>query len=179
MDTSKNQAQAHGDKHIDPLTGEPGFHPVGSGLGAVAGGVVTGAAAGLAGGPIAAGVGAVVGGIAGAYAGHVLAEENDPTVEHDYWRSEYQNRDYYNPDLEYERDFGPAYQYGWESRRKFQDRQWDDVQGDMERDWIAHRASSAMDWNRAKAPAKDAWQRADSRIRQSSNIDAAPPNRPK
>jgi phage tail tape-measure protein len=61
------------------LTGNPGSHPVGTGLGA-AGGAATGAVAGAAlGGPVGAAVGAAVGGVAGAAAGHKAGEVVNPT----------------------------------------------------------------------------------------------------
>ena len=62
----------------DPLTGQKGSHPVGTGIGA-AGGASAGALIGTAGGPIGVAVGAVVGGIAGAVAGKSAAEVVDPT----------------------------------------------------------------------------------------------------
>jgi len=44
------------DANRDPLTGAPGSHPVGTGIGAAAGGVAAGAAAGtLAAGPVGTG----------------------------------------------------------------------------------------------------------------------------
>ncbi len=46
------------DANRDPITDEPGAHPLGTGVGAALGGAAAGAAAGAFGGP----VGAVVGG---------------------------------------------------------------------------------------------------------------------
>ena len=54
--------------NLDPITDEPGAHPVGTGIGAT-GGAVAGAAAGLAGGPIGAALGGVVGAVVGGLAG--------------------------------------------------------------------------------------------------------------
>ena len=51
------------DANRDPITGAPGAHPVGVGLGTAAGGMAAGAAAGAVGGPAGAVAGAVVGGI--------------------------------------------------------------------------------------------------------------------
>src|SRR5688500_12109057 len=75
------------DANKDPITGEPGSHPVGTGVGAVAGGAAgaaagaaTGAAVGTAGaGPIGTGLGAAVGAIVGGLAGHGTAEGLNPT----------------------------------------------------------------------------------------------------
>ena len=63
----------------DPLTGAPGAHPVGTGLGAVSG-AAAGASIGAAAGPIGAAVGTVVGALAGAVAGKGAAEAVHPTL---------------------------------------------------------------------------------------------------
>jgi phage tail tape-measure protein len=62
----------------DPLTGTPGAHPVGTGLGAVSG-AAAGASIGAAAGPVGAAVGTVVGAVAGALAGKGAAEAVNPT----------------------------------------------------------------------------------------------------
>jgi phage tail tape-measure protein len=62
----------------DPLTGAPGAHPVGTGIGAV-GGAAAGASIGAAAGPVGAAVGTVVGAVAGALAGRGAAEAVNPT----------------------------------------------------------------------------------------------------
>src|SRR5688572_12921231 len=75
------------DANRDPISGEPGSHPVGTGVGAVAGGAAgaaagaaTGAAVGTAGaGPIGTAVGAAAGAIVGGLAGHGTAEGLNPT----------------------------------------------------------------------------------------------------
>src|SRR6476659_6013277 len=64
----------------DPITGAPGAHPVGVGLGAAAGGIAAGAAAGtLAAGPIGTVVGAAIGAVVGGLAGKGAAESVNPT----------------------------------------------------------------------------------------------------
>jgi uncharacterized protein (TIGR02271 family) len=62
----------------DPLTCEPGSHPVGTGAGALAGGA-PGAAVGAVGGPIGSAVGAAAGAVAGGLGGHAAAEKFNPT----------------------------------------------------------------------------------------------------
>src|SRR5882762_5047745 len=79
----------------DPITGEPGAHPVGVGVGTAAGGAAAGAAAGAMAGPVGTVVGAVVGGVAGGLAGKSVAEGFDPTLEDAYWRETYKDRPYY------------------------------------------------------------------------------------
>ena len=68
------------DANPDPITGAPGAHPVGVGLGATSGGTI-GAVVGVVGGPVGVAVGATVGAVAGGLAGKGLAELADPTVE--------------------------------------------------------------------------------------------------
>jgi uncharacterized protein (TIGR02271 family) len=70
----------------DPITREPGSHPVGTGVGAAAGGVAgaaaggaAGAAAGGVGGPVGVGVGAVAGAVVGGLGGKATAEHFNPT----------------------------------------------------------------------------------------------------
>src|SRR3954466_6598444 len=85
------------DSNPDPITGAPGSHPVGTGVGAAGGGAAgtwAGAAIGGAGGgPVGAVVGGVAGAVAGAFgggaAGKAVAENVDPTVERDYWSKNY------------------------------------------------------------------------------------------
>ena len=71
----------------DPISCEPGSHPVGTGVGAVAGGAAgmaagagIGAATGAAAGPIGAGVGAAAGAVVGGMGGKAVAEHFNPTV---------------------------------------------------------------------------------------------------
>jgi hypothetical protein len=148
------------DANPDPITGEPGAHPVGAGLGAAVGGAATGLAAGAVAGPIGAGVGAVAGGIIGGLAGKGIAEQIDPTAEEEYWRNEYANREYYDRDVDYE-EVGPAYRYGWESRARHHDRSWDQAERDLEREWETNRGQSSLDWQRARPATRDAWERID------------------
>src|SRR5687768_6817048 len=100
MSDSRNVKKA-ADRNEDPITGEPGSHPVGTGLGAAVGGAAAGAAAGAVGGPVGAVVGAVAGGVAGGLGGKALAENIDPTVESEYWRSNYSTRPYADKSIDY------------------------------------------------------------------------------
>src|SRR5215207_5280110 len=92
------------DTNPDPITGAPGSHPVGVGIGA-AGGGATGAAIGTAvGGPIGTAVGAVIGAVAGGLAGKGAAEAIDPTAEDAYWRNEHAKRPYHDKNYTYDQD---------------------------------------------------------------------------
>jgi uncharacterized protein (TIGR02284 family) len=63
----------------DPITLEPGAHPVGTGVGAAVGGAAVGAAAGAIAGPVGAVLGAVVGAAFGGETGKAAAESLHPT----------------------------------------------------------------------------------------------------
>src|SRR5687767_15789235 len=106
------------DANRDPLTGAPGAHPVGTGLGAAAGGMAAGAAAGSVAGPIGTAAGAAVGAIAGGLAGKGIAEKIDPTVEEAYWRETYVSRPYVTKGATFD-DYGPAYRYGIDNYSKY------------------------------------------------------------
>jgi phage tail tape-measure protein len=78
---SKDGITAQVATNLDPITGAPGAHLVGVGLGAAVGGIAAGAAAGtVAAGPLGAAVGAAVGAIAGGLGGKAVAEHFDPTL---------------------------------------------------------------------------------------------------
>src|ERR1700683_3356759 len=125
----------------DPITKAPGAHPVGTGIGAAAGGaagvggaIAAGATMGSVGGPVGTAVGAVVGAVAGGLIGKGIAESVNPSVEHEYWESNYASRPYTNPGSTYD-EYGPAYQYGWESRARHSDGSFDDVEESLGNDW--------------------------------------------
>jgi phage tail tape-measure protein len=146
------------DAHRDPISGEPGAHPLGTGLGAAAGGAAAGAAVGAVTGPIGAAVGAMAGAVAGGLAGKSIAEQIDPTAEDAYWREEYPRRDYYDYAVAYD-EFAPAYRFGWESRARYQDRTWDEVEPEMQRNWESNPSSRDLAWEKARRASRDAWDR--------------------
>src|SRR5687767_11935979 len=90
------------DANRDPITGAPGAHPVGTGLGAAAGGAAAGAAVGSVAGPVGTAAGIVAGAVVGGLAGKGIAEKIDPTVEDAYWRENYRNRQYVDQGSSYE-----------------------------------------------------------------------------
>jgi hypothetical protein len=141
----------------DPLSGTPGAHPVGVGVGA-AGGAAAGAAIGAVGGPLGAVVGASIGAVAGGLAGKGVAEAIDPTVEDQYWGSNYRTRPYVTAGTEYN-TYKPAYRYGWESYERYAGKTFDEVEPQLERGWDERRGDSTLTWENAKAATRDAWHR--------------------
>lgn len=145
------------DLNRDPITGEPGSHPVGTGLGA-AGGGATGAAIGAVGGPIGAAVGGIVGAVVGGLAGKGVAEAIDPTAENAYWRENYRNEDYVDSDLGYDH-YEPAYRTGYTGAGKYAGRSFDDAESDLERDYADTKGASQVEWEKAKHATRAAWHR--------------------
>ena len=151
-----------GTPNRDPLSDEPGAHPVGVGVGAAAGGMAAGAAVGTVAGPVGTVVGAAVGAIVGGLAGKGVAESIDPTAEDAYWRENYASRDYVSSDRSYD-DYGPAYGYG--VSRYQGDRSFEDVEPELAEDWMGSRGTSSLGWGEASPAARDAWDRLDNRGR--------------
>ncbi len=139
----------------DPLTGEPGSHPIGTGMGALGGGMA-GAALGAMAGPIGAAVGAVVGAVAGGFTGKDLGEGINPTREEAYWRENYHREPYYDRAMEYE-DYLPAFRLGWEGPGTYVGRAFPEVEPDFERSWRTGRGGSRLDWNKARHAVEAGW----------------------
>ncbi|MBP9146864.1 MAG: hypothetical protein KBI44_20505 [Thermoanaerobaculia bacterium] len=151
------------DRNADPITGESGSHPVGTGVGA-AGGAAAGVVAGAAvGGPAGAIVGAAIGAVAGGAAGHGVGEMVNPTVESAYWEGEYRNRPYYRDDRPYAQ-VQDAYRYGWESRSRYGTKSWNEVESDLGRNWEKAKGKSSLAWEQAKDATRDAWHRVERAI---------------
>jgi len=147
------------DMNRDPITGEPGSHPIGTGVGS-AGGAAAGAALGAPFGPIGMLVGGAIGAVAGGGAGHAVGERIDPTGETEYWKHNYSTRPYYDKSHTWD-DYEPAYRYGWESRSQYRDRKFNDVENDLQRGWETAKGKSRMTWERAKDAVRDSWDRTD------------------
>src|SRR5580658_6567580 len=133
----------------DPITGQPGSHPVGTGIGAAAAGAAAGAAGGAIAGPVGAAIGAVVGGVAGGLAGHAAAEAIDPTTEDAYWRETYNTRPYGSKEVPYD-TYSPAYKYGWESRGRHPGRSFDEAEAELRAGWEKTSNSARLPWEKAK-----------------------------
>lgn len=145
----------------DPLTDEPGSHPLGTGVGAASMGVI-GAATGALGGPVGAAVGAVVGTVVGGMMGHELAEGVNPTIEDAFWRSNYTRESYVEPGMTFH-DYGPAYRAGYVGYARHATRHSGDFQKaepELEKDWERERGESRLQWEKARHAARAAWLRA-------------------
>ena len=152
-----------GDANLDPITGEPGAHPVGTGIGAAGAGAAGAAIGGVVGGPVGAIIGAVVGAVSGGLAGKSAAEAIDPTVEDEYWRSNHAAQPYVEPGRQYE-DYQPAYRTGYEaySRHATAKKSFDEVEPELKSEYEKSYGGAGLAWDKAKPATRAAWDRADS-----------------
>lgn len=157
-----NENKKH-DSNPDPITGEPGAHPIGVAGGAT-GGALAGAAIGAVGGPVGSAIGGAIGAVAGGLAGKGVAESVNPTEEDAYWRANHPSRPYFRSGSKYD-DYSPAYRYGWESasRPEYQGRRFEDVDSDLERGWDKARGTVRSEWSEMKQATRDAFERVQNR----------------
>ena len=142
----------------DPITGAPGAHPVGTGLGA-AGGGLAGAAAGSLAGPIGTVVGLVAGAVVGGLGGKAAAEGVNPTAEDAYWRENHGRQSFAAAGRSYD-DYAPAYEMGW-SGRSTRDTDFDSAEPMLASEWETRRGASSLAWADARPATRAAWERAD------------------
>jgi hypothetical protein len=143
----------------DPITGEPGAHPVGTGAGAAAG-AMAGAAVGSMAGPIGTVVGGAVGAVAGGLGGKRAAEGVNPTAEDSYWRENYDKHPSYKKGYTYD-DYAPAYRTGYTGyeRARASGDTWDTYEPKARSDFESNKGNSRLKWEEAKDSARDAWHR--------------------
>lgn len=151
------------DANPDPITGAPGSHPVGVGVGSAGAGTAGAVIGGLVGGPVGAAIGAAIGSVAGGMAGKGVAESINPTVEDAYWRENYSKRPYVQAGTDYAA-LQPAYQHGWEARSRYAGKAFNDVEPDLRRDWEGSQYGSRLGWDKAKGAVRDAWDRVERAI---------------
>lgn len=146
-----------GTPNRDPITGTPGAHPVGTGVGAT-GGALAGAAAGSLAGPVGTVAGLVVGAVVGGMGGKAVAEGVNPTQEDAYWRESHTREPYYDAGRSYE-DYRPAYELGWTGRSQGTD--FDAAEATFADEWEQRRGASALSWEQARPATRAAWARTD------------------
>ena len=150
------------DMNRDPISGAPGAHPVGTGLGAAAGataGAVVGSVAGPVGTVVGGAVGAVVGGLGGKAAGEAV----NPTAENAYWQENYKSEPFVNKDYAYN-DYAPAYRTGYENRAKYAGQSFEEAEANLRSDYEATKGESRLAWNEAKDATRAAWHRVERAI---------------
>src|SRR5512133_3571320 len=153
---SNDMAAEDKDLNRDPITDEPGAHPVATGLGATDG-AVAGAAAGSIAGPIGVAVGGVVGAVVGGLAGKAAGEAVNPTAEEAHWRDNYTNEPYYQQGRSFD-DYAPAYRLGVSGRTQYQG-DWDTAEPQLASEWERSRDGSSLSWPEAQPASRAAWDR--------------------
>jgi hypothetical protein len=168
----------------DPITGAPGAHPVGTGIGA-AGGAAAGAAVGSMVGPLGTAVGGVVGAVVGGLAGKGVGEavnptaeeveilmpdinqqsgtRLDPSTEDIYWQRAFITEPYYSSELIYD-DYGPAYRAGYLHRQHKPAKTWEEAETVLQSEWERGKGTSRLSWEDAREPMHAAWHRADHQL---------------
>jgi uncharacterized protein (TIGR02284 family) len=149
------------DLNRDPITDEPGAHPVGTGIGAT-GGAIAGATAGAIGGPVGVAIGGVVGAVVGGLAGKAAGEAVNPTAEEAYWRDNYSKEPYYDKGRAFD-EYAPAYRLGVTGRTRYQD--WDAAEPTLASEWESTRGGSSLSWPQARDASRAAWNRVDTTVR--------------
>ncbi|HXD41327.1 MAG TPA: PA2169 family four-helix-bundle protein [Ramlibacter sp.] len=157
------------DLNRDPITDEPGSHPVGTGVGAT-GGAVAGAAAGVIGGPVGVAVGGAVGAVVGGMAGKASAEAVNPTAEEAHWREHYSSEPYYEQGRSFD-DYAPAYRLGLAGRTRYEG-DWESAEPQLASEWESARGGSSLSWPQAQPASRAAWERIDSSRLPSERMDS-------
>ncbi|MBV9658663.1 MAG: hypothetical protein JO295_11190 [Verrucomicrobia bacterium] len=151
------------DTNPDPITGAPGSHPVGTGIGA-AGAGATGAAIGAAvGGPVGAVVGATIGAVAGGAAGHGVAEAIDPTAHDAYWRENHARQSFAGTGG-YDQ-YRSAYRTGYMGAGRYGSRSFDESENELRNDYESAKDSASVSWEHAKHATRAAFDRAGQELR--------------
>lgn len=143
-------------RHEDLLTGEPGSHPLATGIGTAMGGFGAGAIVGSLVGPIGTVAGAVIGGVSGGMLGRTIAESIQPTVEPDLWRETYEKSSYFDQSVPFQ-TIEPAYRLGADSYASGVS--WEDIEPVLATKWDRMPTDSSLPWARARLAAKDAYIR--------------------
>ena len=152
----------YGSRNPDPLTDQPGSHPVETGIGAVLGGVASGLAVGMVAGPVGAVIGAIAGGAAaGGLAGKGVGELIDPTTE-DNWLREYSETSKTAAGKKYTADeIRPAYKYGMTTAAStdYAGKRYEDVESDLRSRYESDKTLASRPWGEVRGAVKDAYDR--------------------
>lgn len=82
----------------------------------------------------------------------------DPEREEAYWRENYRRRPYVSAADAFER-YQQAYRYGWEAFAEHREREFHELEPDLEAQWEQHRGKMLLGWSEAKPAVRDAWDR--------------------
>jgi len=77
--------------------------------------------------------------------------------EDEYWRTHYSSRPYVEGDS-YDM-YRPGYRFGYDAAARYDGRDWNDVERDLEREWDRYEYKGASTWAQVKLAVRDAWAR--------------------
>lgn len=146
------------DSNPDPLTGQPGSHPVATGVGAATGAAAGAAIGTVVAGPIGTVVGGVVGTVAGAMGGHATGEAIDPTAEDAYWREAHGQQPYAGGSS-YD-EYKDAYRVGYEGVQVDGPEigRFEDAEPELRAKYEA--GKNVLPWMKVRVATQSAWTRA-------------------
>ena len=147
-----------GARNADPITREPGSHPIETGIGAAVGGAASGMAVGTVAGPIGTAIGAAVGAVAGGYAGKGVGEMIDPTTDDSWLRDNFSSRPYVTKGETFD-TYQPAYRYGGEAEYRYGCKDFQAIEPELEQRWTTTAKKRPMAWAKARSAVKDAYDR--------------------
>jgi phage tail tape-measure protein len=147
-----------GSRNPDPITNEPGAHPIETGIGAAVAGAAAGMALGTVAGPVAAAVGAAVGAVAGGYAGKGIGEMIDPTTEDNWLRDNFKSRPYVKEGDTFEK-YHPAYRHGASAEARYGDAKFEAVESEVRSEWDKLGDTADYPWGDARGAVKDSYER--------------------
>src|SRR5258705_606600 len=155
LERAKDQALGKHDRH--PSVADQ----VGEGVGGI-GGMLAGGAIGTAAGPIGTLVGGIAGAVGGWWTGRAVTEAASAMTRADdnYYRSHYESSPYRLADRDYE-DVRPAYHLGHiaASNPDYADRNWNEVERDLQRGWNADATRRYGDWSTVRGYANEGFNR--------------------
>ncbi len=154
---NSNDKTTSTDMNRDPISGAPGAHPIGTGVGSTAG-AIAGATVGAVGGPVGMVVGGAIGAVVGGLGGKAAGEAVNPTAESAHWEANYANEPYHNKAYGYT-DYAPAYELGYQNRGKYAGKSFDEAESHLAGDWEHSKGTSKLAWNDAKHATRAAWHR--------------------
>jgi hypothetical protein len=80
------------------------------------------------------------------------------SIERDYWRIHYNERDYVEPSYGF-RAYEPAFRYGWEFRAGYGERGWREAEAILAAGWERFKGDCPLPWEKAAPAVHDAYTR--------------------
>jgi hypothetical protein len=94
----------------------------------------------------------------GGLAGKAVAEQVNPTEEEEYWRENYRNEPYHDPQYTYE-EYAPGYRAGYQGYARYggSGKRFEELEPDFRTEYERSRGTSKLSWEQARPAARAAW----------------------